>query len=146
MKVSANFDLREFIDPDTYGLFADKSIWMIDKRLVDIAQFIRLRFDYPVTINNWHTGKNYRLSGLRPALSKVGAKYSQHKLGRGIDVKLIGKENNGADLLREDIKSNFELYKELGLTTIESGDFAPTWCHIDLRWTDIEELLIVKPN
>ena len=58
---------------------------------------------------------------------------------------MFGKPNNGADELRQDIIRNFSLYQELGLTTIEHGDFARTWCHMDTRWTDMNELKIVRP-
>ena len=146
MKVSEDFDLREFIDPATYKLFGDQSIWMLDKRLITIAQFIRHRFDYPTTINNWHRGMAYKLSGFRPSTTSIGAKFSQHKFGRGEDVKMLGKPNNGADELREDIMNNFELYHELGLNTIEDAEFAPNWCHIDTRWTGLDYLFIVKPK
>ena len=73
------------------------------------------------------------------------AKLGQHRFGRGVDYKMLGKPNNGADELRDDIINNFLPYRDLGLTTIEHGDFAKTWCHIDTRWTVIQELKIVKP-
>jgi len=65
---------------------------------------------------------------------------SQHRFGRAIDLKVKGMK---ADEVREDIIQNFDIYKKVGLTTIEDGAFAPTWCHIDIR--DTEGLLIVKP-
>ena len=140
MKVSANFNLKEFIDPETYKRFGDSSIWFIDNRIITLAQFIRERLNKPCTINNWSNGGQYQYSGFRPPECTIGAKLSQHRFGRGIDLKCKGMT---ADEVREDIIKNFDIYNKIGLTTIEDGKFAPTWCHIDVR--ESEELLIVKP-
>ncbi len=141
MKVSENFTLSEFIDKDTYRRFGDSSIWFIDRRVILIAQLLRDRLGLPITIN----GGQYNLSGFRPPQTKVGAKLSQHRFGRAIDVKIMGEPNKGANILREDIIENFEIYKKVGLTTIEHEDYAPNWCHCDTRWTNQDTLKIVKP-
>jgi len=141
MKVSENFSLQEFIDKDTYRRFGDSSIWFIDQRVILIAQLIRDRFGKGVTINN----KSYNMSGFRPPQTKVGAKLSQHRFGRAGDFKILGMENNGADEMREDIIQNFEIYKKVGLTTIEHGDFSKTWLHADVRKVNQDTLKIVNP-
>lgn len=145
MKISTNFYLKEFIDPDTYKKFGDSSIWFIDLRIVQLAQFIRDRFNKPVTINNWTSEGQYKLSGFRPPQSTIGAKLSQHRFGRAIDVKILSLPNKGADEIRKDMIDSFDLYRKFGLTTIEDKEYAPTWCHCDIRWTNSDELLIVKP-
>ena len=140
MKLTSNFSLQEFIDPDTYKRFGTSSVWFIDPKIVTLAQFIRERLGKPCTINNWSNGGKYQYSGFRPPKCSVGASMSQHRFGRAIDLKVRGMK---ADEVREDIIQNFDIYKKVGLTTIEDGAFAPTWCHIDIR--DTEGLLIVKP-
>lgn len=145
MQVAANFILEEFIPKEIYDKWGESSIWFIDKRIITIAQFIRDRFDHIVTINNWHKGGTYNLSGLRPFDTSTGAGMSQHKFGRAIDVKMIGRFENGADEIRNDIISNFDEYRAIGLTTIEDGAIATNWCHIDCRWTNQAGLFIVKP-
>ena len=140
MKLTNNFSLQEFIDPDTYKRFGTSSVWFIDPKIVTLAQFIRERLGKPCTINNWSSGGQYQYSGFRPPKCSVGASMSQHRFGRAIDLKVKGMK---ADEVREDIIQNFDIYKKVGLTTIEDGAFAPTWCHIDIR--DTEGLLIVKP-
>jgi len=149
MQVSKNFYLWEFVSSGIYRRWGNNSIWFLDKRIITASQFIRTRFDYPVTICNWHDAepgdKIYQYSGYRSPSCKVGANLSQHKFGRAPDLKMLGKPNNGADELRDDIKKNFHLYKSMGLTTIESEDYAPNWCHLDCRWTGMKELFIVKP-
>jgi hypothetical protein len=140
LKLTSNFSLQEFIDPDTYKRFGTSSVWFIDPKIVTLAQFIRERLGKPCTINNWSSGGQYQYSGFRPPKCSVGASMSQHRFGRAIDLKVKGMK---ADEVREDIIQNFDIYKKVGLTTIEDGAFAPTWCHIDIR--DTEGLLIVKP-
>ena len=146
MKIAPNFTLQEFIDPATYGQFGESSIWFLDQRVINIAQFIRERFKESVVINDWNTGGKYKESGYRRPETTTGGAMSQHKFGRAIDVKLIGRANNGANDLRNDITTNFDIYRKFGLTAIEAAEFAPTWCHIDTRWTGLETLLIVKPK
>lgn len=142
MKVSTNFYLKEFIDKKTYSKWGDASIWFIDPKLILIAQFIRERHNKPVTINN----ANYNYSGFDPPGGyRKATSLSQHRFGRAIDVKMLGEVNKGADLLRDDIIHNFDLYRKFGLTTIEDAKYAPTWCHIDVRNTGLDTLKIVKP-
>ena len=137
-----NFRLEEFIDPDTFKKYGEQSIWFIDVRIVTLAQFIRERIGKPCTVNNWHSGGSYQYSGFRPPTCSIGAKLSQHRFGRGIDLKVKGMT---ADELRQDIENNYSIYRKVGLTTIEDVAYAPTWCHIDIRETGLDTLKIVKP-
>jgi hypothetical protein len=65
MKVSKNFELQEFVDPVTWMIRGQKSVELIDSRLITLAQFMRDYFKVNVTINNWQTGGQYKESGLR---------------------------------------------------------------------------------
>lgn len=147
MKVSQNFHLKEFVPTEIYKRFGSSSIWFIDKRVINICQFIRERFKRGVTVCNASSGGQYNYSGfdLPTGGYRKGSSLSQHKFGRAADCKLLGEENKGADMLREDVINNFSLYKKLGLTTIEDAKFSPTWLHFDIRETGMDELKIVKP-
>ena len=145
MKVSKNFYLQEFVSPDIYKKYGDSSIWFIDQRLIIVVQILRNRIGMPLTINNWPDG-NYKHSGFREPSCPTGAELSQHRFGRASDLKILGKENNGADIIRDEIKSNWNnVYKEPGLTTIEHEAYASVWAHIDIRYTGWDYLKIVKP-
>ena len=147
MKVSQNFVLKEFIDEKTYKKWGNASLWFIDPKIVAIAQLVRDRLKLPVTINNWSGGGQYHYSAFDPPSGgyRKATSLSQHRLGRGVDLKILSLPNKGADAIRKDIIDNYELYKEVGLTTIEDKKYAPTWCHCDVRWTNQETLKIVKP-
>ena len=73
-----------------YKDLGDKAIILIDERIIQLAQFVRERFNKPVTINNWYYGGEYKYRGVRPHNCKVGAKYSQHKSGRAFDFTVEG--------------------------------------------------------
>jgi hypothetical protein len=138
MKVSKNFTLAEFVPPAIYEKYVDKSLWFIDPKIVVIAQFIRNRFGRPVTINNYLAGGVYQYSAFRDHACSIGAENSQHRHGRAIDFRIQGMSPME---IRADIIQNFELYRPIGLTTIEGG--TPTWTHIDCRYTNTDSLLIV---
>lgn len=147
MKVATNFYIWEFVSEQTYNKWGNKSIWFVDKRLVVVTQELRVRIGLPITGCNWHDppegGPVYNWSGYRPPDCEVGADESQHRFGRGIDLKILGEENRGADILREEIEKNWKsIYRDLGLTRIESAQKAPNWCHLDLAWTGVDYLVI----
>lgn len=141
MKVSKNFWLSEFIDPLFFEFPGIDPLWFIDKRIFLMAQFLRDRFGKPVTINNWASGGDYTLSGLRPFNTEIGAPLSSHKYGRAIDPKVHGVE---APEIQQDIIKNYHLYKHTGLTTIEVG--TPTWTHMDCRQTNTDKLFQIIIN
>ena len=137
MKVSTNFYLSEFIDPDTYKRFGDSSIWFIDPQIIQVAQFIRTRFDRSVTIN----GGGYKYSGFDPPEGfRKATSLSQHRFGRAIDIKT----DNMPEIYR-DILQSPELYIKVGLTTIENIEATPTWLHLDCRWTKEDKIRVVNP-
>ena len=140
MRVSENFILQEFVGPEVYQKFGDKSMWFIDPKIIDIAQLVRNLTHRPVTINNWHNQGHYKESGLRSMTTKTGAKYSQHKYGRAIDIKVDGMN---VQEVYDVIMTNIDLFRAAGLTTIEDIEKTPTWIHLDVRFNN-NELQIVE--
>jgi hypothetical protein len=138
MKLSKNFWLHEFVPPDIYEHMGTSSIWLLDMRIVRVCQLVRDRFAVAVTVNNWMEGGKRYQSGLRGHRSTVGARYSQHKYGRATDILVEGHEPQE---LRGDIRKNFKLYREAGLSTIEKA--TPGWVHLDTRHTGLDELFEV---
>ena len=145
IKVSKDFYLDEYVTPEFYAKWGAKCIWWIRPENINVNQFIRDRFDIPMAINNWFIGGNRTQSGLRYPTTTIGAGDSQHKFGTASDKVFSGVSSSFYDEIREDIKTNFtELYKPLGLTTIEAN--TKTWLHTDCRnIPDQKELFIVYP-
>lgn len=133
-----HFDLREFVCPAIYSRLGEKSIWLIDQKIIDLANFTRDFFQKPVIINNWHSGGQYKESGLREMMTTTGAAFSQHKFGRAIDIKIPGLT---AEFIRGEIMANEYKFIAKGLTTIEAD--TPTWVHLDTRNTGLKDILIV---
>lgn len=133
-----HFVIQEFVSPEIYKLRGGKSIELIDSRIVMIAEKLREYFGVPITINNWHTGGQYKESGLRDFDTTTGAKFSQHKFGRAIDCKFQGLEPK---YIRKKIIENQGEFIKVGITCIEAD--TPTWVHIDCRYTGFNNILIV---
>jgi hypothetical protein len=130
MKVSKNFVLQEFINPDTYKAKGEQSLYLIDKKLIDIAQFLRDDIGKPVTINDWHTGGDFKESGLRDVNTSTGSPRSMHKSGKAIDVKVKGMTG---EQWYQYVKKNAKKLYELGLRRIEDRKIATSWCHMDTK-------------
>lgn len=139
MNVSKDFVLQELVPEILWKHKGDSSLWFLDKRLIELVQFIRDHFNRPITINDWHRGGKLHDCGFRLPDSKTGAILSQHKMGRAADIHFDGIVNYSE--IRKHIQDNWPLFKQAGLTTIEAD--TPTWLHIDIRNTDTSELLIV---
>lgn len=148
MQVSNNFILQEFIPKEIHDVWGNNSMQFLDFRIIRFAQLLRENLERPLIVNNWHKGGKYNESGLRAFLSKTGARMSQHKYGRAVDIKVLdfyGKvEKNGGRVLRQHVMDNYEIYKDLITTTEADTD---SWAHFDCRYTGLENLLIVpNPN
>lgn len=142
VQLTENFYLDEFIDPATYAKFGSRSISFIDIRLVEGIQFMRNHMG-SLTVNNWATGGQYKLSGLRPFDTKIGAKWSQHKYKCAADVK--SSKYSPAELFAF-LREHEELYiKNQWVTTVENIKATPTWLHCDNRFTGQDSFLIVNP-
>ncbi len=142
IKINDRFDLEEFVPPQTIKLFGANAIWFVDPKIITLATAYREFFKLPVVINNWHKGGKFSYRGYRPPRVNVGAEYSQHKLGNAFDCN-IGSMTEKQ--MFNAIKENFSFFKEFGLTTVEDYRFTPGWLHSDIRTTNSDELLIVKP-
>ena len=124
--IGKNFTIQEFVDPDTYNKFGDKSIWFIDQTLLRIVQQLRDEFG-PITINNWDSGGNRKWSGLRTNSSPYYKPYSQHSFGRAADLLFT---DTSIDDVSKSILSREYDWKRMGLGGIELGK---SWLHIDTR-------------
>lgn len=130
MKISDNFDIREFVPPAVWTRFRERSAWMIDPRLVQVAELIRELAGQPVRINDWHMRGRFTMRGFRPSDAITGGMYSQHRRGCAIDVD-AGKVpiRDLVDLCEK----NLDRFHALGVYTLEDPDFTPSWLHLDLR-------------
>lgn len=143
MKISKHFDVRELVPPSifqTYGIIARQ---FLRPELLRVLDLLRDKAGRPVTVNNWHTGGQYKESGFRLPTTKTGAKYSQHKFGTAADVKVQGMAPREVLAI---IQANEAEFIAAGMTTYENPDFTSTWTHLDCRWREpMDGLVMVNP-
>ena len=67
-----------------------------------------------------------------------GAKLSQHKFGRAIDIVVEGYTGKQ---LRDLVVKNKADFLKIGMTTIEQG--TEPWLHVDCRQTNLTDILFI---
>lgn len=122
-----HFDVREFVDPETYHKFGNSALLVMDIRILKLADNIREYFGAPMIINNWHSGGPYRNRGFRKGNASVGADYSQHKFGRALDYSINGFT---AEEVRKVILDNQDIFPFNEICAMELGT---SWVHNDVR-------------
>ncbi len=154
MQLTDNISLKEMVYPTMYRNYGNSAKWFLDERVPKIVQAIRdelsrkLQQDISIRLNTWPWKGNLTQKGLRPFNTKTGSKLSQHKFGRAADPEFIiraTKKEIPPDEIREMILKNSIHYMAMGLTTLEDGAYAPGWVHLDVRWTGLNRILIIKP-
>jgi hypothetical protein len=117
----------------------DFVLWsLLDDRIIWTADKLRERYGRAY-INNWPFGGKNQYRGFRPFDSEVGAKFSQHKFGRAIDITF---DAVSADEVRADMKSAGKTGTYKYITACELNT---SWLHVDCRFTDMEEIFFFNP-
>lgn len=142
MKLNDHFDVREFVPPQIWNKYGEKSIWFIDPKIIQIATFYREFFNVPIVINNWYIGGKFMYRGYRPPRVNIGSEFSQHKMGRAFDCH---SPSITPQEMYKLILDNPTKFQEAGLTTLENIIFTNTWLHSDCRPTNQDTILIVNP-
>jgi hypothetical protein len=134
------YALQELVPPEIFTERGNAAWELLDDRLLITLDQIRKETGHPIIINNWHEDGPYRESGLCSAGSSVHAKFSQHKYGRGADLKSKGLN---AQELHAYILANHEKFPYV--TVLENIAFTPTWVHADVRNSNWTGIRVVNP-
>ena len=130
-----HFTIKELVPEHVFDDRGEKAWELLDPLLLESIDLVRDKFG-PAIINNWASGGHRHRSGLRTEQTereaeerggKRGAKYSQHLLGRAVDILLIDAD---VEESRQYILSNPHEFPLI--TGIELNK---TWLHIDTRNT-----------
>lgn len=141
--INEYFFLDEFIPPEIYSVRGAKSISLMDNRIIEGISLLRKYAGVPFVVNNWASGGNRDESGLRLPNTRTGAKWSQHKYGRAVDIVPKGMTVRQLFAILKAHEDEF-VSKKL-ITTVENVNHTLTWLHVDCRYTGLNELLIVDP-
>lgn len=165
MKISQNFDVREFIPKHIYDSFKENSTWFVNQKCVKLAEFYKSFFTtyfknklgndkvktVLIVINDWHTGGTKQWSGLRTPEFTKGAKNSQHRYMNAFDCEIWIVFSDGTKQevdykeIHQVIKSNESEFMANGLTCVEDVRDATGWLHSDFRFDpDQTNILIVR--
>lgn len=132
-----HFDARELVPQEIYEQLGEKSILVMDDRILKMADAIRDFFGMPITINTWCFNGDRKYSGYRDKTCKVGSLYSQHKFGRAVDMLI---KDVSAEEARSTIMANQEQFKH-----IKVMEALVPWLHIDCRCTKENGIVLINP-
>jgi len=165
-------DIRRFVPKEIYTQYGAKSCWFVSKGIIQFVEeaeklYLELLLpEYPdiesveLVINNWHEGGQFNNRGLRTfdyiaSQIKKGVattKLTQHLGGstNAVDYNVRIKTKTKTFFLNSDkahdlVTKNEKRFMDIGLTTLEDKSITKGWTHADLRYTGLNNLLIVKP-
>jgi hypothetical protein len=124
------FALNEVVYPGAIQARGEKAWELMDDRILRGADWLREKFG-PCVINGKFGGKGFTESGLRDPFTTTGAKFSQHKFGRALDLKFL--KVTCTEVYDYIIRNPTEA-RANGITTVEDiRDTKGQWVHIDCR-------------
>lgn len=120
-------DIRELVSYEIYEVLGEASRLLIPDSVLDSLNRLRCSVGLPLRVNDWHTGGQFRYSGVRPVGCAEGAKMSRHKLtDKGVYAFDIKCSDMGK--LTRIVKAQS---KELGIGRIENPAKTKTWLHCE---------------
>jgi len=153
MKISPNFDIREFVPRSIWDRFRRFSTWFIDEKTVEVAEFYKEFFTkyfrnqrgsdlkvVVIKVNDWLWGGGKQYSGFRPPDCKVGASLSQHRFKSAFDCEIIlvfqdgTREEVDYKEIHKIIREYESTFLDAGVTRIEDVKIATGWLHTDTAW------------
>jgi hypothetical protein len=124
------FALNEVVYPGAIQARGEKAWELMDDRILRGADWLREKFG-PCVINGKFGGKGFTESGLRDPFTTTGAKFSQHKFGRALDLKFL--KVTCTEVYDYIIRNPTEA-RANGITTVEDiRDTKGQWLHVDCR-------------
>jgi hypothetical protein len=124
------FALNEVVYPGAIQARGEQAWQLMDDRILRGADWLREKFG-PCVINGKFGGKGFTESGLRDPFTTTGAKFSQHKFGRALDLKFM--KVTCTEVYDYIIRNPTEA-RANGITTVEDiRDTKGQWVHVDCR-------------
>jgi len=135
-----HFRIEELVSKALFNQYKNRPhyLWgLFDNRLLITLDRLRERYG-KCSINNWLWNGSFQFSGFREPACTIGAALSQHRFGRGADLKFA---DITPEAIRLDIKSNPTNPAFEYITCVELG--TPTWLHVDTRFHEGKGILWV---
>jgi len=132
------FIIQEFVSEPVYNLLGEESLLLIDDEILITADQLREYFDATMYINDYIFGGKFHERGFRLRHSLIGAKNSQHKLGKAIDFTVEGLK---PATVQAEIIQNQRLFPFIRRMEKDT----PRHTHIDTKTTRHNGLYVFKP-
>ncbi|MGB1302628.1 MAG: hypothetical protein ACPG5O_15600 [Pseudoalteromonas tetraodonis] len=165
MKVSDNYDIREFVSPHTWNEWGTSCIWFVDPKLINGFELLKavaeIKYgECSVVVNGWLYDMGYTGSGYRnPDQYNTGQfrnnpnSDSLHRQGKAGDAKIKIKSTGkwlSSDEMFALVQNHEAAFLEVGITCVENPEKTKgrtrDWLHIDCRNTNgAKDILIVNP-
>jgi len=124
-----HFAIHELVPSAAYRERGEKAWELLDERLLIALDSLRDRYG-PMTVNDYHWGRDREWSGLRTPDSPYFSRYSQHTFGRAADCLFA---NTSAEEVRQEILTAPE---DPSFHLIGSIELGVSWLHFDVRNCD----------
>ena len=149
MYVPEFFSPEELVPPEVFNALGSRCLLLFDDRLLRQADLLR-RLLGPLLVNTWKwddSDSARKYSGFRSCRYAHGAKYSQHRFGRALD--LIPKADYSPEKvegMRREIIRNIRQGTE-DVRFIRAIEDEVNWLHIDVRCNvPDDEVFLFKPG
>ena len=133
------FETHELVYPLIWAARGDRALELMDERILITADQLRDKFG-KITVNNYEWGGQYKESGLRSFTTQTGAKLSQHRFGRGLDMKFGQTTPQEVYDYILNSPEDFEY-----ITCVENIEATKTWLHIDCRTLQTGGIRVINP-
>jgi len=132
-----HFKTEEFVPESIFAARGEKSLELMDARILYTADCLREFLGVPLIINTWLWNGSTQYRGFRPQGIGVGSALSQHKYGRALDF--VSKKMT-AEQMRLKILECSKLFPYI--TFMENK---VNWVHVDNRSSQHEGIHLFNP-
>lgn len=131
------FKTQELVSREIYEQLGEMALNLFNPHVLRVLDQIRVAYNQPIIINDWHNGGQYSQSGLRALNCSIGATKSKHKEGIAFDLK-----SKNTDSLKSFLKQTSENFF---ISRIENFSHTPTWVHIEIVDYFVDETYYFNP-
>ena len=121
-------DIRELVSPEIYAVLGEASWRLIPKSAIESLNHLRESLGFPLWVNNWCVGGEFRYSGIRPQDCPEGANLSRHKLTAN-HITAFDLKCSDMPRLEKLIRERFLNYR---ICRVENPRITPGWIHIEI--------------
>ena len=125
--IPKNFQLQELVSPNIFNTLQENAWMLLDPELLQTLDNLREFFGYPMVINDWKNGGQFKERGYREPSAGVGKCHGAHYVGKAADIDFY----EGNQLIPAQHMRKMILYNKEQFPYIAGCEKGVGWCHID---------------